>query len=153
MSFDKRIQELQIDLPEVEALGNYKPAVKSGRFVHISGQLPKSEGRIAYVGRVGRELTLEAGRRAARLCIINCLAALKSEIGKLDKVTRVVKITGYVTSGVGFREQHKVLDAASELLVEVFGPAGKHARAAVGVVELPMGAPVEIDMICEVKGL
>ena len=151
MSIDKRLNELQITLPDVEALGNYVPAVKGGRLVFVSGQLPKAEGRISYVGRIGRELTLDDGRRAARLCIINCLAALKSALGSLDKVSQVLKITGYITSGVGFRDQHKIMDAASELLVDVFGPNGKHARAAVGVVELPLGAAVEIDMVCAVK--
>jgi enamine deaminase RidA (YjgF/YER057c/UK114 family) len=153
MSIEKRIAELQIVLPEIEALGNYRPAVKAGKLVHISGQLPKAEGRISYTGRVGRELTLETARKAARLCVVNCLAALKSEIGNLDKVQKVVKLNGYITSGVGFRDQHKVMDAASELVVDVFGPSGKHARSTVGVVELPMGAAVEIDMVVEVKGL
>ncbi len=153
MSIAKRLEELQIVLPEIEALGDYKPAVKTGRLVHVSGQLPKAEGRISFVGRVGRELTIEEGRKAARLCIINCLAALQNELGNLEKILKVAKINGYVTSGVGFREQHKVMDAASELIVEIFGPAGKHARSAAGVVELPLGAAVEIDMLVEVKGL
>jgi enamine deaminase RidA (YjgF/YER057c/UK114 family) len=150
VSFEKRIQELHIDLPEVAAVGNYAPAVKTGRLVYVSGQLPKAEGRLTHTGRVGRELGLEEGRRAARTCAINALAALKSAVGSLDKVQRIVKLTGYVTSSVGFQDHHKVIDAASDLLVEIFGPAGKHARAVVGVVELPMGAPVEIELIAEV---
>lgn len=153
MSIAKRLQELQIVLPEIESIGNYRPAVKSGKLVYVSGQLPKAEGRIVHVGRVGRELNLEAARKAARLCVINCLTALKSEIGNLDKVQKVVKVNGYITSGVGFRDLHKVMDAASELIGDVFGPAGKHARSTIGVVELPMGAAMEMDMIVELKGL
>ncbi len=153
MSVEKRLAEMHINLPQLDAIGDYRPAVKAGRLVYISGQLPKTEGRIAYVGRVGREITLEAARKAARLCVINALAALKDVVGNLDKVQQIVKVTGYVTSGVGFREQHKVMDAASELIGEIFGPAGQHARSAVGVVELPLGAAVELDMVCLVRGL
>ena len=151
MSFEKRIEELQIDLAEVGAVGNYVPALQVGKLVFISGQLPRSDGRLTHAGRVGRELSLEDGRRAARTCVVNCLAALKSSVGSLDKVRRIVRMSGYITSAVGFQEQHKVMDAASELLVEIFGPAGKHARSAVGVVELPLGAAVEIELIAELK--
>lgn len=153
MSIEKRLTELQIILPEVTPAGQYSPAVKTGRFVFVSGQIPKTEGRLAYAGRVGRELSLEDGRKAARLCVINALAALKGEIGSLDKVQKVVKLTGFITSGVGFLDLHKVMDAASELIVDIFGQAGRHARSTAGVVELPMGAAVEIDMLVEVKGL
>ena len=151
MSFEERIQELHIDLAEVGAVGNYLPALKVGKLVFVSGQLPKSDGRLTHSGRVGRELSLEDGRRAARTCIVNCLAALRSAVGSLDKVQRIVRISGYVTSAVGFQEQHKVMDAASELLVDIFGPSGRHARSAIGVVELPLGAPVEIELIAELK--
>lgn len=153
MKIADRLEELHIQLPEVAAAGNYSPVLKSGRHVYVSGQLPKTEGRIAHKGRVGREVTLESARKAARLAIINCLAALQDHLGSLDKVQRIVKVTGYITSAVGFTEQHKVMDAASDLLVDIFGPTGKHARAAVGVVELPLGACIEIDMIVETKGL
>lgn len=151
MSFDKKVEELHIDLAAVGAVGNYVPALQVGKLVFVSGQLPKADGRLTHTGRVGRELSLEDGRRAARICVVNCLAALKSAVGTLDKIRQIVRISGYITSAVGFQEQHKVMDAASELLVDIFGPAGKHTRSAVGVVELPLGAPVEIELIAELK--
>lgn len=155
MKIEERLKELHIILPDEkeEPVGQYSPTVKSGRLIFVSGQLPKAEGRLTHQGRVGREVTLESARKAARTCVINALSALKDAIGNLDKVTKVVKLSGYVTSGVGFRDQHKVIDGASELLVEVFGEAGRHARSAVGVVELPLGAPVEIEIVFEIKGL
>jgi len=151
MDIEERLQELKVDLPEVTPVGNYLPAVRSGNLVFISGQLPKVEGKVAYVGRVGKDVSLETARRASRACVANLLAVLKQELGSLDKVRRIVRVVGYVNSYPGFHEQAKVMDAASDLLVEIFGEAGRHARAAVGVVELPLGAAVEMEMIAEVR--
>lgn len=151
INVEDRLKELHIELPEISPIGLYQPAVKSGSLIYVSGQLPRVEGRMVSPGRVGREVTLEAARKAARLCLINALAALRHELGSLNKLLRIIKLTGYVTSGVGFCDQHKVIDGASELIQEIFGEAGGHARAAVGVVELPMGAPVEIELVAELK--
>lgn len=151
MGIDDRLRELQIDLPEVSPAGNYLPSCRVGNLVFISGQIPKVEGRIAFRGRVGKEIDLESARRAARACVANLLAVLKQDVGSLERVKRVVRVVGYVNSFPGFQEQHKVIDAASDLLVEVFGEAGRHSRVSVGVVELPLGASVEVEMIVEIK--
>jgi enamine deaminase RidA (YjgF/YER057c/UK114 family) len=149
MSLEDRLKELQITLPDVAAVGNYLPSVRAGNLVFISGQLPKVEGRIAFKGRVGKDVSLELARRAARACGINILAVLKQELGKLERVKRIVRLGGFVNSYPGFFDQAKVMDGASDLFVEVFGDAGKHTRAAVGVVELPLGAAVEIDAVVQ----
>jgi len=150
-SIEDKLQELHIILPEVQPAGNYVPAVRVGNLVFVSGQLPKVEGKIAYKGRVGKDLNIETARRAAKACLANVLAALKSEIGSLDKVKRIVRMTGYINTYPGFSEHPKVLDAASEQLVEIFGEAGKHSRVAIGVVELPFGSSMEMEMIAEVR--
>ncbi|MDO8461939.1 MAG: RidA family protein [Deltaproteobacteria bacterium] len=149
MGIDQRLRDLQIQLPEIQVAGLYQPAVKTGNLIFVSGQLPKSEGRIVSQGKLGGDVTLEIGRRAARTCLVNVLAVLKSELGSLDKVKQIIRLTGYVASAPGFKDQPKVIDGASELLVELFGPLGRHSRVAVGVAELPMGASVEIDLIAE----
>jgi enamine deaminase RidA (YjgF/YER057c/UK114 family) len=151
MDVNKRLQEFKVILPEVQSVGNYLPTQRVDKLIYVSGQLPKVEGRIAFKGRIGRETRLETGQKAARACIANCLAAVQAEIGDLNKIKRIIHIRGYVASAIGFTDHHKVIDAASNLLVDIFGEAGKHARAAVGVVDLPMGAPVEIEMIVEIK--
>ncbi|MBI2082523.1 MAG: RidA family protein [Deltaproteobacteria bacterium] len=151
MGIEDRLRELQIDLPEVAPAGNYLPSCRVGNLIFISGQLPKVEGRIAFRGRVGKEVDLESARRAAKACVANLLAVLKQDLGSLDRVKKVVRLTGYVNSFPGFQEQHKVVDGASDLLVEIFGDSGRHSRVSVGVVELPMGAAVELEMIVEIK--
>ena len=151
MTIEDRLKELQITLPEVAVAGNYLPALRVGNLLYVSGQLPKVEGKVAYTGRVGKDLTLESARRAAKACLINILAVVKQELGSLDKVKKIVRLGGFITSYPGFHDQAKVMDAASDLLVELFGESGKHARATVGVVELPLGAAVEIEMLAEVK--
>ena len=153
MDIEKRLREFKILLPEFEPpIGNYLPTLRVGNLVFVSGQLPKVDGRISYKGRIGRESRLETGQLAARACIVNALAALKAELKDLNKIKRIIQVRGYVASAIGFTDHHKVIDAASTLLVDLFGDAGKHARAAVGVVDLPLGASVEIEMIVEVKG-
>ena len=149
---DQRIKELQIVLPEVAPAGNYVPAVRTGNLVFISGQLPKVEGKIAFKGRVGKDLNLETARRAAKACVVNLVSALRNEVGNLEKVKRIVRVMGYINTYPGFNDHVKVMDAASELLVEIFGETvGPHARAVVGVMELPMMASMEMEMIAEVR--
>jgi len=141
-----------LELPEVAApVAAYVPTVRTGNLVFVSGQIPRVKGEIQYRGHLGSDLSVEDGRAAARLCALNALAAVKNEIGDLDKVRRVVKVTGYVASAAGFTDQPKVVDGASLFLGELLGEKGKHARAAVGVNELPLGVSVEIEMIVEVE--
>lgn len=145
-----RLAELDIDLPTVAApVAAYKPAVRTGSHVYTAGQLPLVEGTLAATGKVGSEVDAEQARQLARTCVLNALAAVDSAVG-LDAVTRVVKVVGYVASAEGFGGQPGVLNGASELLGEIFGTAGEHARSAVGVAELPLGAPVEVELIVEV---
>jgi enamine deaminase RidA (YjgF/YER057c/UK114 family) len=151
MSVETKLKELHVVLPEVQPAGNYVPAVRSGNLLFISGQLPKVEGKIAFRGRVGKDLNIESARRAARACVANLLAVLKQELGSLDKIKKIVRLTAYLNTYPGFHDHPKVLDAASDLLVEIFGEGGRHSRVAVGVVELPLGAAIEMEMIVEVR--
>jgi enamine deaminase RidA (YjgF/YER057c/UK114 family) len=130
--------------------GNYVRAVTTGNLVFLSGQLPTRTGERLYLGRLGAEIDVETGKKAAELATIGQLAALKAEIGNLDRVTRIVKILGFVNSAPDFTDQSKVVNGASDLLVQVFGDRGRHARAAVGVAALPFGAAVEIEMVVQV---
>ncbi|HZD68715.1 MAG TPA: RidA family protein [Actinomycetes bacterium] len=150
---EQRLEELGIVLPEApRPLAAYVPTVRSGSMVYVSGQVPMVDGKVAYAGRLGASgLSVEDGAQAARRCAINVLAALKAELGQLSRVRRVVKLTGFVASEPDFVDQPKVVNAASELLVEVFGDAGKHARSAVGMASLPLGVPVEVEAIVEVE--
>ena len=128
----------------------YVPTARTGNLVFTAGQIPLVEGQLKYKGKLGLEISIEQGYDSARICALNCLGAIKAEIGSLDKVTRVVKVTGFVAAAQGFTDEPKVINGASELLVAAFGEAGKHARSAVGVAELPMGVPTEVEMIVEV---
>src|SRR5690242_9753020 len=130
-------------------LASYVPAVRSGNLVYTSGQVPVENGKLARSGKVGADVTPEEGKALARICVLNALAAVDSLVG-IDAVTRVVKVVGFVASAPGFNGQPSVINGASELLAEVFGDNGAHARSAVGVVELPMDAPVEVELIVEV---
>lgn len=146
-----RLAELGLTLPElVPPIAAYVPAVRSGNHVHVSGQLPIADGELLATGKVGAEVTAEQARQLAAQCALNALAAVDALVG-LDRVVQIVKVTGFVASAEGFTGQPTVLNGASELLGKVFGDAGRHARSAVGVAELPLGAPVEIDMIVEVS--
>ena len=150
MSVSDRLAELGIELPEVVApLAAYVPAVRTGNLVYTSGQLPMQSGKLPAEGKVGAEVTAEDGKTLARVCALNALAAVHSLAG-IDSVVRVVKVVGFVASAPGFNGQPGVINGASELLGEVFGPAGAHARSAVGVSELPLNAPVEVELIVEV---
>lgn len=137
--------------PTPTPVAAYVPAVRSGNLVFVSGQVPREKGELKFLGRVGDDVTLWQGQQAARLCALNALAAVKSVAGSLDHVKRIVKLTGFVRSADGFKDQPKVVDGASVFLGELFGDAGRHARAAVGVNELPMGVCVELEMIVEVE--
>ncbi len=151
MSASSRLAELGLVLPPVATpAGAYLPAVRSGSLVFTSGQLPLVHGALAATGKLGAEIDTERGQELARICALNALAAVDGLVG-LDAVVRVVKVVGFVASAPGFTAQPTVLNGASELLGEVFGAAGKHARSAVGVAELPLGAPVEIELIIEVS--
>jgi enamine deaminase RidA (YjgF/YER057c/UK114 family) len=125
--------------------------VRTGNLVTIAGQLPMRDGKLHYAGKLGLEINEPDGRAAARLCCLNALAQLKAAVGSLDNVVRIVRLDGYVASAAGFTAQPAVLNGASEFLLEVFGAAGRHARAAVGVAELPLGASVEIVLWAEVR--
>ena len=150
MSAKARLAELGITLPSVATpLAAYVPAVRTGNLVYTSGQLPLEDGTPTHSGKVGAEVSAEAGRAAARTCALNGLAAIDALVG-LDSVVRVVKVVGFVASAPGFTGQPGVVNGASEFLGEVFGAAGAHARSAVGVTSLPLDAPVEVEIIVEV---
>ena len=145
-----RLAELGVTLPAVtKPLAAYVPAVRTGTLVYTAGQLPLQDGAMSHTGKVGAEVTPEQAKAAARVCALNALAAIDALVG-IDSVTRVVKVVGFVASAPGFTGQPGVVNGASEFLGEVFGEAGAHARSAVGVSELPLGAPVEVELIVEV---
>jgi enamine deaminase RidA (YjgF/YER057c/UK114 family) len=145
-----RLAELGIELPVVvQPLGSYVPVVRSGNLVYTSGQLPMTDGTLVQSGKVGVEVAPEHGKDLARVCALNALAAIDSLVG-IDSVTKVVKVVGFVASAAGFNGQPGVLNGASDLLAEIFGDAGVHVRSAVGVAELPLNAPVEVELVVEV---
>ena len=148
---EERLQELGVSLPApATPVAAYVPCVRTGDLVYVSGQVPMVDGKPSHLGHLGDDVDLEAGRAAARTCAVNVLAALKAELGELSRVRRVVKVTGFVASTADFTDHPKVVNAASELFGDVFGDAGRHARAAVGVAALPLGVPVEVEAIVEV---
>ena len=153
MSAESRIKELGLTLPQPpKPLGNYVPGVRVGNLLFLSGHGPlRVDGVPTARGKVGRDLSLEDGYKVAREVGINLLGSAKTLLGSLDKVKRVVKVLGMVNSAEGFGDQPKVINGFSDLMVEVFGDNGRHARSAVGMAELPMGIPVEIEMILEVE--
>jgi enamine deaminase RidA (YjgF/YER057c/UK114 family) len=146
-----RLAELGIALPPVIApLAAYIPAVRTGNLVYTSGQLPLESGELSHAGKVGSEVSPEQAKAAARICALNALAAIEALVG-IDAVSRVVKLVGFVSSAPGFTGQPGVVNGASEVLGDIFGDAGAHARSAVGVAELPLNAPVEVELIVEVR--
>jgi len=151
MAVDERLKELGIILPEApKPLGSYVPCVQTGTLIFLSGNLPLKDGTLLYSGKLGDTVSLEEAQIACRQTVINALSVLKSHIGDLDKIARCVKLNGFVASSDTFTDQPKVLNAASELLFEIFGEKGRHARAAIGVNVLPLNSPVEIDFVFEV---
>lgn len=148
----ERLAELGITLPPVASpAGSYQPARRSGSLVFTSGQVPVVDGKPAALGKVGDTVTAEEGAALARICALNALAAVDGLVG-LDSVAGVVKVVGFVASAEGFTGQPGVINGASDLLAEIFGDAGRHARSAVGVAELPLGVPVEVELIVEIHG-
>ncbi len=151
MSYEHKLKELALELPQPpKPLATYVPAVLAGNLLFLSGVLPMRDGQLVFSGKLGQDLTVEQGIEAAKLSILNALAIAKQELGTLDRITRVVKVVGYVASAEGFVQQPQVLNGASDLLVAIFGEAGRHARVAVGAAELPRGAAVEIEVIFSV---
>ncbi len=147
---EERLAELGIELPPVTPpLASYVPAVVTGNLVFVSGQVPMDAGTPMWTGRVGAEVSVEEAQAAARRCAIQALAVLKATVGSLDSVRRIVKVTAWVCPAPGFVEPHVVVNGASDLLVEVLGDVGRHARAAVTAPELPFGVPVEVELIAE----
>ena len=150
---EQQLERMGLSLPQApKPVASYVPAIQTGSLVFTSGQIPTRDGILQYVGRVGEDLSVEEAYEAARLAALNALAAVRTVVPYLDRIQRVVRLTGYVNSGPGFTGQPAVINGASDFLLELFGEAGAHSRAAVGVYALPLGAAVEIDMIVEVAG-
>jgi len=149
---EEKISQLGFTLPIApNPLASYIPAVKAGNLVFTAGQLPIKDGSLAFKGKLGKELNEDDGKKAAQLCALNCLSVIRNEIESLDKIDRVIKLTVFVNSADGFINHPQVANGASDLIKEIFGENGKHVRSAVGVAELPLNAPVEIDMIVKIK--
>jgi len=145
---EEKLNKIGLKIPPApKPLATYIPAIKAGNFVFTSGQVPIADGKIVYAGKVGKDLTEDEARKAAELCLVNCLSAVKSIIGNLDNIKRIVKLTVFVNSANDFTAQPNVANGASELLEKIFGENGKHVRSAVGVNELPLNSAVEIEMI------
>jgi len=150
---EERLEALGLQLPPSPSpVAAYVSTVRTGDLVFVSGHGPMRDGRFTGIGKLGRDLDIEAGYQAARLVMLNCLASVKAEIGDLDKITRIVKVLGMVNSAPGFEQQPAVINGASDLLIEILGDRGRHARSAVGMAELPFGISVEIEMVVEVSG-
>ena len=149
----ERLAALGLTLPPVAAPGGaYVPAVRAGQFIYTAGQIPTVDGKLLAVGKVGGEVSVSDAAGLARTCALNALAAAAAAAGGLAAIRRIVKVTGFVASAPGFNGQPQVVNGASELLIDVFGEEGRHARSAVGVAELPLGVPVEVELIAEVRG-
>ncbi len=149
---EARLGELGLRLPEAPtAAAAYIPAVREGNLLFTAGQIPFINGEVKYAGKIGKDLTLEEGYEAAKICALNCLSVIKNEIGDLDKVKKIIKVNGYINSSSDFTRQHLVLNGASELLQKIFSDSGKHARSAIGVNTLPLNAAVEVEMIVALK--
>ncbi len=151
MSHEARLRELGIELPTVPlAAGLYAPCVRSGNQLFVSGQVPMKDGSPMARGKLGGGVTIEEANAMARQCALQAVAIVRAELGSLDKVARVVRVAGYVASAEGFTDHPKVINGASQILIDVFGEAGRHARIAVGLAELPFGVPVEVEFLFEV---
>ena len=152
MSYEQKLTQLGLELPDPpKPLANYVPVVRAGDLLFLSGVLPSRDGRLVMTGKLGENLTVEQGVEAARVAVLNGLSIVRGEAQSLDRVKQIVKMVGYIASAPGFTDQPQVLNGASDLLVSVFGEAGRHARVAVGAAELPRLAPVEIELIVELR--
>ena len=152
MSYETRLTELGIQLPSPpHPVATYIPAVQAGDLLFLSGVVPFRDGKLALAGKLGTDLTVEQGYEAARIALLNALAIVRKELGTLDRVKKVVRMVGHVASADGFVHQPAVINGASDLLVNIFDDAGRHARVAVGAAELPLYAPVELEIILQVR--
>ena len=148
---EEKIKELGIELPTPPIpAGSYIPVVKTGNLLFISGQIPMENGKVVFSGKVS-DSNLDVAQKSARMCAINILAQIKKEIGELDKVSKIIRLSGFVNSSPEFTQHPKVINAASDLIFEIFGDKGKHSRIAVGVASLPLGSMTEIDAIIEIS--
>lgn len=151
MSVTDTLTRLGLVLPSApKPLATYIPACRAGDLLFVSGVLPLQDGKLSMTGKLGQDLTIEEGYQAARLALLNALAIIQHELGSFDRVTRIVRLTGHVASASGFSEQPAVVNGASDLLVELFGESGRHARLALGAAELPLHAPVELELIVHI---
>lgn len=150
MSYEQKLKQLGLELPAPpKPVANYVPAVRTGDLLFLSGVLPSRDGQLIMTGKLGQELSIEQGVEASRVAVLNGLSIIRHEAGSLDRVKRIVKMVGHIASAPVFTDQPQVLNGASDLLVSLFGDAGRHARVAVGAAELPRQAPVEIELIVE----
>lgn len=151
MSAEQRLKAMKLELPAPpQPLANYVPVVQVGDLLFLSGVLPSRNGQLVMTGKLGQGLSVEQGADAARLALLNGLSIIRNSTGSLDRVKQIVKMVGYVASAPGFAEQPQVLNGASDVLVSLFGDAGRHARVAVGAIELPRNAPVEIELVVQI---
>jgi len=149
---EEKLQSLNISLPTPpKPAGSYIPVVVSKSWAFVSGQIPIKDGKVAFIGKVPTAQSIENAQKAAKLCAINALAQLKAELGDLDKIQKIIKVSGFVNSEQNFSEHPKVINAASDFLYEVFGEKGKHSRIAIGANSLPLDSTVELDMIVEIS--
>ena len=152
MSYESKLKELGLTLPAPpKPVATYIPAVRVGDLLFLSGVLPSRDGQLIATGKLGQAISIEQGMEAAKVAVLNALAIVRSEVGSLDRVKHIVKMVGHIASAPGFTDQPQVLNGASDLLVAIFGEAGRHARVAVGAAELPRQAPVEIELIVQVS--
>jgi enamine deaminase RidA (YjgF/YER057c/UK114 family) len=152
MSPEEQLRHLGLELPPApKPVASYVPAVQAGEFLFLSGILPMRDGKPVWTGKLGRELTVEQGVEASHLACLNALAVIKAALGSLDRVARIVRLGGHVASAEGFTQQPAVVNGASDLLVAIFGEAGRHARLALGAFELPLNAAIELELILTVK--
>lgn len=152
MKYEEKLEELGYRVPQATIpVANYEPGVVQGEWLYVSGQLPMIDGKLAYQGRLGENMSVENGYAAARTCVLNGLGVIKTLIGDLDRIEKIIKITGFVSATPEFTDQPKVINGASDLLGQVFGEAGVHARSAVGAAALPLGACCEVEMILKIK--
>ncbi len=150
MSFEAKLKELGLVLPDPpKPVANYVPVVRVGDLLFLSGVLPSRDGQLVMTGKLGQSLSIEQGMEASRIAVLNGLSIIRSAAGSLDRVKQIVKMVGHIASATGFTDQPQVLNGASDLLVSVFGDAGRHARVAVGAAELPRQASVEIELIVQ----
>ncbi len=152
MTIDAQLNTLGIQLPAPpKPVASYVPAVLAGDLLYLSGMLPFRDGQVAITGKLGDSVTVERGAEAARLALLNALAVVKHELGSLDRVQRIVRVVGHVASAAGFVQQPAVINGASDLLVQIFGERGRHARVALGAAELPLHAAIELELLVQVK--